>query len=360
MSEKIKVGITQGDPNGIGLEVIIKTFLNQEMMEVCTPILFGSQKTFSYHRKAMGVELQFNVIRSGEFASQKQFNIFNVYEEEIPIEFGKMTELAGKYALKSIEAVCLALEQKKIDVLITAPINKHNIQSQQFSTIDGPTSGWQFKGHTDYLEMRFKSEALMLMCSDSLRVGVVTAHVPVANVSAIISQEKIVQNIKIMNQSLINDFGIRKPKIAVLGLNPHAGDNGTIGSEENTVIIPALAKAKSDGIIVIGPYSADGFFGNNLYTKFDAVLAMYHDQGLVPFKTIAFSSGVNYTAGLPVVRTAPAHGVGYDIAGKNLASEESFRNAVYLACDIFRNRKQQKEITSNPLKSYMLSEKESA
>lgn len=348
MAEKIKVGITQGDLNGIGLEVIIKTFLNQEMMELCTPILFGSQKTFSYHRKAIGAELQFNLIRSGEFASQKQFNIFSVYEEEIPVEFGKPTELAGKYALKSIEAACQALEQKKIDVLVTAPINKHTIQSPQF----------QFKGHTDYLEMRFKSEALMLMCSGGLRVGVVTAHIPVANISAIINQGKIVQKIKIMNQSLIDDFGIRKPKIAVLGLNPHAGENGTIGNEENIVIAPALAKAKSDGILVMGPYSADGFFGNMLHLKFDAVLAIYHDQGLVPFKTIAFSSGVNYTAGLPVIRTSPDHGIGYDIAGKNLASEESFRNAVYLACDIFRNRKQQKEITSNQLKAISQMERE--
>jgi 4-hydroxythreonine-4-phosphate dehydrogenase len=347
-SEKIKVGITQGDPNGIGLEVIIKTFMNEEMMDICIPVLFGSQKTFSYHRKAMNVNMQFNVIRPGEFASQKQFNVFNAYEEEIPIEFGKPTEIAGKYALRSLESACQALEQKKIDVLVTAPLNKHTIQSPQF----------KFKGHTDYLEMRFKSEALMLMCSDKLRVGVVTGHVPIMNISAIINQEKIIRKIKILNQSLINDFGIRKPKIAVLGLNPHAGEQGTIGNEENVVIAPAIAQAKSDGIIVMGPYSADGFFGNMLYMKFDAVLAMYHDQGLVPFKTIAFSSGVNYTAGLPIIRTAPDHGTGYDIAGKNLANEESFRNAVYLACDIFRNRKQQKEITANPLKALSQMEKE--
>jgi len=345
---KIRVGITQGDPNGIGLEVIIKTFFDPQMLEVCTPILFGSQKTFSYHRKAMNVEMRFNPVRNPETASPKQFNIFNAYEEEIPIEFGKSTDTAGKYALKSISSACEALEQKKIDVLVTAPINKHNIQSPEF----------QFKGHTDYLEMRFKSSALMLMCSDNLKVGLVTGHVPIANVSAIINQDKIVQKIKLLTKSLTEDFGIRKPKIAVLGLNPHAGDSGTIGLEENTVIIPAIAKAKAEGATVFGPYSADGFFGSLMHLKFDAVLAMYHDQGLIPFKTIAFSTGVNYTAGLSIIRTSPDHGVGYDIAGQNKASEESFRHAVYLACDIFRTRNGYKQITANPLKSYSQNERE--
>ncbi len=341
-SEKIKVGITQGDPNGIGLEVIIKTFSDPMMLEACTPILFGSQKTFSYHRKALNIEMRFNPIRSAEQAQHKQFNIFNAYEEEINIEFGKSTDIAGKYSLKSIEAACEALEQKKIDVLVTAPINKHNIQSENFS----------FKGHTDYLEMRFKSNALMFLCADTLRVGVVTGHVPLANVSAIISEEKIIQKLKIMNKTLLEDFGIRKPKIAVLGLNPHASDNGTIGGEENAVIVPAIAKAKNENISVFGPYSADGFFGNGMQNKFDAVLAMYHDQGLVPFKTLAFESGVNYTAGLSVIRTSPDHGVGYDIAGKNSANESSFRSAVYLACDIFKTRNGWKQMTANPLRSY--------
>jgi len=344
MSEKIKVGITQGDPNGIGLEVIIKTFLDPQMLDICAPVLFGSQKTFFNHRKAMNVEMRFNNVRSAELAAPRQFNIVNVYEEDIQIEFGISTPVAGKYALKSIDAACEALEQKKIDVLVTAPINKHNIQSEQF----------QFKGHTEYLENRFKSEALLLMCSDNFRVGVVTGHVPLANVSAILNQDKIVQKIKLLHKSLMEDFGIRKPKIAVLGLNPHAGDNGTIGGEEAAVIIPAVAKAKADGVTVFGPYSADGFFGSIMQNKFDAVLAMYHDQGLVPFKALAFDLGVNYTAGLSVVRTSPDHGVGYDIAGKNIASESSFRSAVYLACDIFSRRKGEKEIHANPLKSYFL------
>ncbi|HEY4798265.1 MAG TPA: 4-hydroxythreonine-4-phosphate dehydrogenase PdxA [Bacteroidia bacterium] len=340
MSDKIIVGITQGDPNGIGMEVIVKTFSDPQMLEICTPVLFGSQKTFSYHRKVLNIEMRFNPVRTVESAMHKQFNIFNTYEEEIPIEFGKSTDMAGKYALKPIEAACDALEQKKIDVLVTAPINKHNIQSPQF----------QFKGHTDYLEMRFKNNSLMLMCSDKFRVGVVTGHVPLANVSALLNADKIIQKIKILNKSLIEDFGIRKPKIAVLALNPHAGDNGTIGNEESSVIAPAIAKVKGEGITAIGPYSADGFFGSMMHTKFDAVLAMYHDQGLIPFKALAFETGVNYTAGLPVIRTSPDHGVGYDIAGQNKANEASFRHAVYLACDIFNTRKGYKEITANTLK----------
>ena len=348
MENKIRIGITQGDTNGIGLEVIIKTFFDPQMLEICTPVLFGSQKTFSHHRKSMNVEMRFNPIRSLEAIVPKQFNILNVYEEDISVEFGNSTQLAGKVSLKSIEMACDALEQNKIDAMVTAPINKHNIQSSEF----------QFKGHTDYLEMRFKSSALMLMCADKFRVGVVTGHVPIANVSAIISQERIVQKIKMMHKSLVEDFGIRKPKIAVLGLNPHAGDAGVIGNEEQNVITPAIAQAKAEGVFAMGPYSADGFFGASMYSKFDAVLAMYHDQGLIPFKAIAFDSGVNYSAGLPIIRTSPDHGVGYDIAGKNVASETSFRSAVYLACDIFKTRKQEKEITANPLKALARNERE--
>jgi 4-hydroxythreonine-4-phosphate dehydrogenase len=342
MNDSIRIGITQGDINGIGLEVIIKTFAEPLMLEQCTPILFGSQKTFSYYRKLLNIEMRFNPIRSPEQAAKKQFNIYNVYEEEVNIEFGKSTETAGKCALKSIETACEALEQKKIDAIVTAPINKHNIHSENFP----------FKGHTDYFEMRFKSNSLMLMCAEGLRVGIVTGHVPLANVSALINEEKIIQKLRILNQSLIEDFGIRKPRVAVLGLNPHAGDSGIIGEEENAEIIPAIARAKNEGMIVLGPYSADGFFGSGMYQKFDAVLAMYHDQGLIPFKTLAYDTGVNYTAGLPIVRTSPCHGVGYDIAGKNKANAASFRAAVYLACDVFRTRNGCKKMTSNPLKPF--------
>lgn len=340
--QKIRVGITQGDPNGIGLEVIIKTFMDPAMLEICTPVLFGSQKTFSFHRNALKLDMRFNPIRSAEQALPRQFNIVGVYEEDIQIDFGLSTPTAGKYALKSIEAACDALEQNKIDVLVTAPINKNNIQSEQF----------QFKGHTDYLEARSNAKGLMLMCSDNFRVGVVTGHVPLANVSAVINQDKIIEKIKLLNKCLMGDFAIRKPKVAVLGLNPHAGDNGTIGGEENALIVPAIAKAKAEGMTVFGPYSADGFFGTGMQDKFDAVLAMYHDQGLVPFKAIAFDTGVNYTAGLPIVRTSPDHGVGYDIAGQNKASETSFRSAVYLACDIYQTRKGERAISANPLKYY--------
>lgn len=349
MSEqKIKVGITQGDINGIGLEVIIKVFSDPLMPDICTPILFGSYKTYSFHKKAISnsheknhAEVRVQQIRSAEMAQSRQFNIVNIYEEDAKVNFGNTESAAGKYALMSIHAACEALEQKKIDVLVTAPINKHTIQSPEF----------QFKGHTGYLASRFKGDALMLMCADKLKVGVVTEHIPLADVASLITPELIIQKVKALNKTLVEDFGIRKPKIAVLGLNPHAGDNGTIGGEEQSVIIPALAKAKAENILVYGPYSADGFFGSNASFKFDGVLAMYHDQGLIPFKALAFSSGVNYTGGLPIIRTSPDHGVAYDIAGKNIADESSFRNAVYLACDIFKTRNLYKKITVNPLKS---------
>ena len=345
MSNKVRVGISQGDINGIGLEVIIKTFLDPAMEELCTCVLFSSQKTASYHRKALGIDdFSFNIIRDVDQMNPKKPNLLNLYEEEVNIELGKSTPLGGKYAFKSLEAACNALSDHKIDVLVTAPINKHNIQSEEFP----------FKGHTEYLDQKFaggRDEALMFMVSDTLKVGLVTGHIPVEQVAATISIEKIVKKIKALNRSLIEDFGVRKPRIAVLGLNPHAGDNGTIGNEDLQIIIPAINKAKEENIMAYGPFPADGFFGNSGYFQYDAVLAMYHDQGLIPFKTIAFNSGVNFTAGLPVIRTSPDHGTAYEIAGKNIASEESFRRAIYMAIDIFRKRNEYKEITANPLKS---------
>lgn len=339
----IKVGITQGDINGIGPEIIIKTFLDPAICELCTPVVFGSNKTMSYHRKAMSIEdFSFHTVHDLDQLNPKRPNLLNIYDEEVNIELGKSTALGGKYALKSLESACDALENGKIDVLITAPINKHNIQSESF----------KFSGHTEYLEMRFGNvKGLMLLCSDTLRVGLVTGHIPVANIFASLSTEKILSKIKTMNKSLKEDFGITKPKIAVMGLNPHAGDNGIIGNEESEMIIPAINKATEDKMLVFGPYSADGFFGSSAYSKFDGVLAMYHDQGLIPFKTLSFNSGVNFTAGLPVIRTSPGHGTAYDIAGQNRADESSFRNAVYLACDIFNTRNNEKEISSDPLKS---------
>lgn len=341
VEEKIIVGISQGDINGIGLEVIIKTFLDPQMLEVCTPVIFGSNKTASFHRKALNIEdFSFNLIRDISEINHKRANIINVYEEDVIIELGAQTEAGGKYALKSLEAAAYALSQNQIDVLVTAPINKENIQSPDF----------KFPGHTEYLDEKFGTgNSLMFLVSDNLRVAVVTGHIPVTRVAQELTTEKIIKKIQVLNNSLIQDFSIRKPKIAVLGLNPHAGDNGVIGNEEQQIIIPAINKTKEEGMLVYGPYPADGFFGNGTYKNFDAVLAMYHDQGLIPFKTIAFNSGVNFTAGLPIVRTSPDHGTAYDIAGKNIASEESFRRAIYMAVDIYKTRKQYEEITSNPL-----------
>lgn len=340
--EKIIVGISQGDINGIGLEVIIKTFLDPQIFDICTPVVFGSNKTASFHRKALNIEdFSFNQIKDLSEINHKRANIINVYDDEPLVELGKQTETGGTYAFKSLEAAAYALAQKKIDVLITAPINKENIQSPDF----------KFPGHTEYLDDRFgDGNSLMFLVSDDLRVAVVTGHIPVTQVAAALSTEKIIKKIQVLNKSLIQDFQIRKPKIAVLGLNPHAGDNGVIGNEEQNIIIPAINKTKDEGMLVYGPYPADGFFGNGTYKQFDAVLAMYHDQGLIPFKTIAFNNGVNFTAGLPVVRTSPDHGTAYDIAGKNLASEESFRKALYMAIDIYKTRQMHGEITSNPLK----------
>lgn len=340
--EKIIVGISQGDINGIGLEVIIKTFLDPQMLEICTPVVFGSNKTASFHRKALNIEdFSFNQIHDISEISHKRANIINVYDEDVTIELGKQTAAGGTYALKSLEAAAYALAQGKIQVLVTAPINKENIQSPDFN----------FPGHTEYLDEKFgDGNSLMFLLSDTLRVAVVTGHIPVTKVAQELSTEKILKKIQTLHRSLIQDFSIRTPKIAVLGLNPHAGDNGVIGDEEKNIILPAINKAKEEGMLVYGPYPADGFFGNGTYKSFDAVLAMYHDQGLIPFKTISFNAGVNFTAGLPIVRTSPDHGTAYDIAGKNVASEESFRKAIYTAIDIYNTRKQNKALSADPLK----------
>jgi 4-hydroxythreonine-4-phosphate dehydrogenase len=324
------------------LEVIIKTFLDPQMLDICTPVIFGSNKTATFHRKALNVEdFSFNPIKELSEINPKRANIINVYDDEPLVELGKQTETGGKYAFLSLEAAAYALAQKKIDVLVTAPINKENIQSPDFN----------FPGHTEYLDDKFgDGNSLMFLVSDTLRVAVATGHIPVTQVAQALTPELILKKIQVLHKSLIQDFEVRKPKIAVLGLNPHAGDNGVIGNEEQSIINPAINKAKEEGMLVYGPYPADGFFGNGTYKNFDAVLAMYHDQGLIPFKTIAFNNGVNFTAGLPVVRTSPDHGTAYDIAGKNLASEESFRKAIYTAIDIYKTRQTYDLITANPLK----------
>ncbi|MCZ4695641.1 4-hydroxythreonine-4-phosphate dehydrogenase PdxA [Ancylomarina euxinus] len=339
---KIKVGITQGDINGIGYEVIIKTLMDPRILELCTPIIYGSPKVAAYHKKALDIEeFSLNNVKTAQESHPKRINIINCTDENIKVELGKSTSSAGIASFASLEAAVKDLKEGDIDVLLTAPINKKNIQSKNFV----------FPGHTEYLEARIDSgKSLMLLISEKLRVGVVTGHIPISKVSENITEEKIIDKLDILNKSLIQDFGIRKPKVAVLSLNPHAGDDGLIGSEEKDVIIPAIEKARKSGIMALGPYPADGFFGSNDYSKFDAILAMYHDQGLTAFKALSFDSGVNFTAGLSKVRTSPAHGTAYAIAGTNVASPESFQKALYMAIDVYRNRMEYEVLSKDPMK----------
>lgn len=338
---QIKVGITCGDVNGVGLEVVMKTFLDNRMHQICTPVIYSSNKLVSLQRKLLNLnEFQYQTVRSSSEVILRKTNVVNCWEEEVPVEFGKATEISGQYAFRSLEAAVNDLRDGRIDVLVTAPINKHNIQSKDFN----------FAGHTEYLGEKFGvKDPLMFLVSERLRVAVVAGHVPIKEVAAQLSVEKIIRKIKLMHQSLRRDFGFRKPRIAVMGLNPHAGDNGLIGQEEQQMIIPAIKQCFDEGMFIYGPYSADGFFGSGAFQKFDAVLAMYHDQGLVPFKTLSFGTGVNYTAGLPFVRTSPDHGTAYDIAGKGEANEESLRDAIYTAIDVLRKRAEYDEINANPL-----------
>lgn len=340
--KNIKVGISHGDINGIGYEVIIKAFRDPRIMELFTPVVYGSSKAASYHRKAINLQdFSFNIIKSADQINPKKANLINCCEKEVKIELGKSRNDAGEMALKSLEEAVEGLKKDEVQILVTAPINKHNIQSEDF----------KFPGHTEYLAEKFGSKTpLMLLVCDNLRLGVVTGHIPLKDVSVALTEETIMEKLRIMNESLKVDFGIRKPKIALLGLNPHAGDEGLLGSEDGEIILPTVKKAFDEEILAFGPYPADGFFGSQAYKNFDGVLAMYHDQGLIGFKTVAFKSGVNYTAGLPVVRTSPAHGTAYDIAGKNVSSPESFLSAIYLGIDIYKNRKMHEELTKNPLK----------
>lgn len=345
---RIKIGITQGDINGISYEVILKTLMDNRVYDNCTPILYGSPKVVAYHRKALNLaNFNFNPVRNAEEAAYKRPNLINVLDDNVRVELGKSTPQAGEAALLSLKAAIKDLKDNKIDLLVTAPINKNNIQSEEF----------KFAGHTSYLKEQFGAkEALMILVSPVLKVALVTEHVPVSKIASLITVESILSKLRTLNQSLLVDFCIRKPRIAVLALNPHAGDEGLIGSEEIEIIVPAIEKAKAEGIVAVGPFAADGFFGSDTFKKFDAVLAMYHDQGLAPFKAMAFEDGVNYTAGLPFVRTSPAHGTAYDLVGKDIASENSFRQAIFLACDIFKNRIEYKQISSNPMKNIEISE----
>jgi 4-hydroxythreonine-4-phosphate dehydrogenase len=341
-NKPILAGISHGDINGIGYEVIIKALSDPVINDICIPIVYGSPKVAAYHRKALNINnFSFNNIRTAEEANAKKANMINCLDDNTRVELGKSTPQGGEAALISLERAVEDLKSGKINVLITAPIDKQNVQSENF----------KFKGHTDYLKSKAGvEEVLMFMISESMRIGMATDHVPLRKVSEMITKELLLRKIRLMNQSLMLDFGIRKPRIGVLGLNPHAGDNSLLGTEEAEIIFPAIQQANNEGILAFGPFPADGFFGAGSFVKFDGILAMYHDQGLAPFKALSFDSGVNFTAGLPFVRTSPVHGTAFAIAGKGEASENSFRQAIYLACDIFRNRQTYAEITKNPLK----------
>lgn len=337
----IRVAITHGDTNGIGYEVILKTFATPTILELCTPIVYGSPKLVAYHRKALNLETSFNIIERAEDACDGKLNILACFDDEVKVDLGQPSEEAGKAALMALDRAMTDYRSGLYDVLVTAPINKATIQGE----------GFHFPGHTEYIEtcVGEGNKALMILMNEDLRVALVTTHLPIRNVAEAITQEAIVEKASIFNLSLKRDFRISSPRIAVLSLNPHAGDNGLLGNEEKDIIIPAIEELEKKGIQAFGPFPADGFFGTAAYSHFDGVLAMYHDQGLAPFKTIALDNGVNFTAGLPIVRTSPDHGIAYDIAGQGKADENSFRQAIYTAIDVFRNRQFYDEPMQNPL-----------
>lgn len=337
----IKIGITHGDINGIGYEVILKMLDDNRILELCTPIIYGSVKIAAFYRKALGMQQQqLHQINNVAEARDGAVNIINVVGEECKVEPGQSTKEAGAAAFAALEKAVQDVSAGALDAIVTAPINKDNIQSDLFT----------FPGHTEYLEASVGGKALMVLFNRDIRVALVTTHLPISKIAENITAERIVEKLKIFSDSLRSDFAIVHPRIAVLALNPHAGENGLLGSEEQDVIIPAITAAKEQGVECYGPYAADGFFGSGLFKHFDGILAMYHDQGLAPFKTMAMDSGVNFTAGLPIVRTSPDHGTGYDIAGEGKASEQSMREALYAAIDIARNRERYKEMTANPLR----------
>lgn len=326
-----RIGITHGDLNGVSYEIIIKTLADNKLLDFCTPVVYGLSRVVGSYKKMLQIQdFSFQNVKSPEQASQKKVNIINLADAEVPVNVGESTEIAGKYAAMALKVACNDLKNGLLDAIVTAPINKNNIQSDDF----------HFTGHTEFLASTFEcNEALMMMVSPGLKVAFATNHLAIHDVAANLSKELIVKKLKVLKQSLIYDFGCSNPTIAVLSLNPHSGDNGLLGNEEEQIILPAIREAFDAKINAFGPFPADGFFGSGNFSKFDAVLAMYHDQGMAPFKVLADNEGVNFTAGLPVVRTSPAHGTGYDIAGKNIADEQSLRSAIYLAIDILRQRR---------------------
>ncbi len=336
---KIKLGISIGDLNGIGCEVALRTFEDSRMLDFCTPVIFASNKIISLQKNELGLDITYHGIQQATEALEGKINIVNVWKDSPEVQFGQPTKESGAYAIKSLKAAVKALKNKEIDVLVTAPINKNNIQSEDFN----------FPGHTDYLARELGGESLMFMVTETLKIGLLTDHVAVKDVPALITPALVKKKVEIVLHSLRADFAIRKPRVAILGINPHSGDNGVIGKEDDEVLKPVIRQLQDEGLLVFGPYSADSFFGSGTHEGFDAVLAAYHDQGLIPFKTLSFGKGVNYTAGLNRVRTSPDHGTAYEIAGKGKADHSSFKEAVFTGIQIFRNREEYMELTSNPL-----------
>jgi 4-hydroxythreonine-4-phosphate dehydrogenase len=337
---KIKVGISIGDINGLGVEVILKTFADNRMLDFCTPILFGSAKIVSFYKKIVNQNIEIQTISNLSQVKQGKINVLNVWQEDVVVTPGKSNDIGGKYALISLDASVKALKENKIDVLVTAPINKENIQSEAF----------KFAGHTEFLEDKLEGESLMILMTDDLRVGLITGHIPISDISKTITPELIKSKVAVMYHTLVQDFEIARPKIAILGLNPHCGDKGVIGGEDDEIVRPTIAEIQKEGKLVYGPFAADGFFGSETYKQYDALLAMYHDQGLAPFKTLSFGKGVNYTAGLSRIRTSPDHGTAYEIAGKGTANESSFKAALFKAIEIYKMRTNHKALVEGALK----------
>lgn len=340
--EKLKVAITHGDPNGIGYEVILKTFADPTILELCTPIIYGSPKVAAYHRKVLDLQVSFQTVQTPTEAHEGELSLIPCTADEVKLDLGQLTDEGGQAAFDALERAIADWKAGLVDVLVTAPINKNNIQRKDF----------KFPGHTEYIQARTESpegSALMILMNERVRVALVTTHLPIRRIADAITQDAVMQKLRIFNATLLRDFGISMPRIAVLGLNPHAGDGGVLGTEEQEVIKPAIEQANAEGIHAFGPFPADGFFGSRAYEHFDGILAMYHDQGLAPFKLIAQGDGVNFTAGLDIVRTSPAHGTAFDIAGRGQADENSFRQAIYTAIDVHRSRKSWDAAHENPL-----------
>jgi 4-hydroxythreonine-4-phosphate dehydrogenase len=345
--EKPIVGFTTGDINGIGIELIIKVLSDARILDMCMPVVFASNKVINYYRRTVSdCTFNFNSIKSFDQINPKQVSVFNCWDEEVNIQPGSLNDIGGKYAIRSLIVAAQCLKDRQINALVTAPIHKSNTHTNDFN----------YTGHTPFFKDKFGAkDVVMLLYNQLLKVALVTEHIPVKEVAENITAERISTKVQILNDSLVKDFGIDKPRIAILGLNPHAGDGGLIGKEEQETITPAIKKLQEQGQLVFGPYSADAFFARNQHIKFDAVLAMYHDQGLIPFKYIADEGGVNYTCGLPVIRTSPDHGTAFDIAGQNIASPDSMRTALFEAISIYRQRSDFEHYTANPIKRHSLS-----